>query len=113
MPPTQATAKEATAPHRKRADWLTPPQARAYFIICLVLQCAYLAGMATTILHQQRTLVQTGGKPFCNDFVAFWSGARTAINGHPDSAYNDAARAVLEHENAWMGNDLHARYGYF
>jgi hypothetical protein len=95
---------------RRPSFMLTRARIRAYLSIWLILQCGIAVSMAMSF---QRASAAQGGKPVAADFMTFWSAARMAVLHGPASAYDDAARAVLQHSAGALGGDPGGHYAYW
>lgn len=81
-----------------QADWLSADRARAYGNL---LSAAVLLFGAAALAYILWAAPGDGPpRPLGNDFVAFWSGARMALLGHPEAAYDFGALLPLEHAAA-------------
>src|SRR5580704_1491027 len=82
------------APSR-RQHWLTAERIRAYsWIVLGIFFVAYLGLTTLSLPH----LVDPRGKPVGYDFIAFWSAARLAVEGHPALSYDWTAIAAAHRE---------------
>jgi hypothetical protein len=79
----------------RRSHWLTPERIRAYSWIVLSIFVAAYIGLTAMSLPG---LVDPRGKPVGYDFIAFWSAARLAVEGHPAAAFDWPAIAAAHHE---------------
>ncbi|MGE0828460.1 MAG: glycosyltransferase family 87 protein [Hyphomonadaceae bacterium] len=75
---------------------LTPARLSAYPKIVLIMFAAVLAGWTALSLPD---LIDPMDKPIGYDFIAFWSGARVALEGAPASAY-DIQSILAAHRQA-------------
>ncbi len=80
--------------HVRSGAFLSADRARAYATIfgagCLLLGAAWLALYASTAMHDP------SGHPVNNDFNAFWSAGRLALDGHARLAYDLPALRLEE-----------------
>jgi hypothetical protein len=62
---------------------------------CLALLALYAGLMGTRFARSLPDLVDPLGRPIGNDFIAFWSAARLAVEGRPAAAYDPSAIAAM------------------
>jgi hypothetical protein len=84
----------ALAPSRPQ-HWLTAERIRAYSRIVLGIFIAAYVGLTMMSLPD---FVDPRGKPVGYDFIAFWSAARLAVEGHPEAAFDWATIAAAHHQ---------------
>jgi hypothetical protein len=74
--------------------WLNEERVRVYswmVVAVFAVVCTLWVGLALPDLVDQR------GKPIGYDFMAFWSAARLALAGRPETAFDGAAIAAVQH----------------
>ncbi len=71
--------------------WLTAERMRVYSWMAIVI---FAAAAAVWTALSLPGLVDPRGKPVGYDFIAFWSAARLAVEGHPADVYNWTAIAA-------------------
>src|SRR5438067_10035538 len=86
-PGSDRTASGAGAPERA-PHWLNAERVRVYSWLVVVI---FGIGAAIWTAMSLPDLVDPKGKPVGYDFIAFWSAARLALEGHPAAAYDWAA----------------------
>jgi len=84
-----AEATAASAPH-----WLDAERVRVYsWMIVAIFAAVFIAWFAMSL----PSLVDPRGKPIGYDFMAFWSAARLALAGHPETAFDGPTIAAVQH----------------
>src|SRR5438876_1262750 len=75
--------------------WLTSERIRVYSWMIVV---AFAVVLVVWIGLSLPDLVDPKGKPLGYDFMAYWSAARLALEGHPEAAFDGAAIAAVQHQ---------------
>lgn len=73
------------APPAPDGHWLGEPRLYAYSLIALAIVAATYA---VWIWLSLPGLIDPRGKPVGYDFIAFWSAARLALDGHPEAVFD-------------------------
>ncbi len=104
--PAGATAPALVRPSSPRvafgwlaqAPWLTADRATSYSRLLAAATLVFGAAALGRILLP--ALSDPHWRPLASDFAPFWSGARLALQGHPQAAYDLAAIHAMENTGA-------------
>ncbi|HEV2334452.1 MAG TPA: glycosyltransferase 87 family protein, partial [Stellaceae bacterium] len=84
-----AEGSAAGAPH-----WLDAERVRVYsWMIVAIFAAVFIVWFALSL----PSLVDPRGKPIGYDFMAFWSAARLALAGRPETAFDGPTIAAVQH----------------
>lgn len=78
----------------EKAHWLNAERVRVYSWLAVVIFAIVVVGWLALSLP---ALVDPRGKPFGYDFMAYWSAARLALAGHPETAFAENVIGAVQH----------------
>jgi hypothetical protein len=92
VPADQAASGIEFAPTGRH--WLDEERIRVYsWMIVVIFAVVYVVWLGLSLPD----LVDPRGKPFGYDFMAYWSAARLALEGHPEAAFVESLISAVQH----------------